>query len=303
MDLVLKSGERIQIHKNLLALQSKQLELKIPKMLEPSSLDPFTLQQINLFDWEKETVERFVEYAYTGDYHCPDPVPLTTPTTTPERESVPEDKGGPQPEVKMSGIPPSPGQAQEGVEQELSLEQPLTPLQLCFPAGPDPPRTLSAAERFTAKYFDPTEHDFEEVFLAHAKIYTLALQLEIDTLCTLALQRLLRTLVNINPVDLTVARNFVELARYTYSSTNSIDDPLRRIISQFAALNFTSLQAKEMDELVRGEREFAVDLMRKASRRLIAADKDADKVKLEAHIKLKAMEDEFQKARVDLSYT
>jgi hypothetical protein len=147
-----------------------------------------------------------------------------------------------------------------------------------------PTKKLSAAEQFSEKDFDPIEHDFEDVFLAHAKLYVLASSLEIEALSTLVSQRILRTLLNIGSVqqDSSVPANFVKLARYTYARTDNTGDPLREIVSHFAALNFTALQTQDMDSLIGEGGNFAKDLMAKVNIRLISTEMDVKNIKLRA---------------------
>lgn len=181
----------------------------------------------------------------------------------------------------MVTVPALLEQTQEVASKELWSERPLTPLSECFSTSLDLPAELSAAAQPTS--FDPTEYNFEEVFLTHAKIYALALKLEIEALCALAIRRLLRTLVDIGSVGANspVKGSFIALARYTYSSTSNSEDPLRRIVSQFAALNFTALQSQKLRELIREGGDFASDLMEKASRRLVVTEKDVEMLEVE----------------------
>lgn len=270
--------ERFLVHEALLASQSEHLRNLIEKTSGESSGPE---RELDIGNWGSETLGRFVEFVYTGDYHCPDPAPLDTPATTPEGGSV---SGSIGEEEDVAAVPPSTESAQDSeageLKQKFWLPQPqvqllrgLAPLSEIF--APDilnPQRKLSAAEIFATKDFHPAEHDFEEVFLAHAKVYTIARTFEIEALCILALQRLLRTLVNIGPVPpgSALVGNFVELARYAYATMLGTQDPFRNLISQFAALNFTSMQTQAMRELMKGGGDFASDLMEKVNVTLVA---------------------------------
>lgn len=271
--------ERFLVHAALLASQSGYLRNLIEKTSGQSSGPE---RELDIGSWESETLGRLVEFVYTRDYHCPDPAPLDTPTTTPEGGSVSGSVG--EENATAAAAPPSTESEQDSEAGELRwqfwLPQPqaqqlqgLAPLSEMF--APDilnPQRKPSAAETFATKDFHPAEHDFEEVFLAHAKVYTIARTFEIEALCVLALQRLLRTLVNIDPVPpgSALVSNFVELARYTYATLPGAQDPLRDLVSQFAALNFTSMQTQEMKKLMKGGGYFASDLMEKISVTLVA---------------------------------
>lgn len=235
--------------------------------------------------WDAATVGRFVEFMYTGDYHCPDPVPLDTPVMTPNGGSVSEHEREEEPAEEVAIVlPSSPGPAQDndagGLKPQFQLPQlkrflqpgQLAPLSKMFAPGDFvPQQKLSAAETYSNKLFHPAKHDFEEVLLAHAKTYVVALMFEVQALCALALQRLARILVKIDsvPPDSSFVSNFVELARYAYSATTETQDPLRDIVSQFAALNFTSIQTREMSGLMKGGGDFPSDLMEKISVRFV----------------------------------
>lgn len=296
-EITTESGDkRFLVHEDLLASQSEYLRNLTTTTISNDEGNS-AQRQINIGSWDTETVGRFVEYVYTGDYYCPDPEQLATPVATP-----PILERGAEDEVQsireLTAILSSPEQSQDKITKErgsASLESSISslePLAEFFRPGPDPPRRFSAAEQFTMKHFDPTVHDFKEVFLTHAKIYALALKLKIEALCTLALQRLVRTLLNIGSVQLSssVPGNFVELARYTYSHTHDTRDPLREVVSHFAALSFTALQTKEMEGLISEGGDFAKDLMQKVNIRLIAAERIAhEKVGQETEANISGM--------------
>lgn len=272
-ELTAEAGKRFVVHEDVLASQSQRLKDIIDAF---TAAEPKPVREIPLDNWDADTVGRFVEYIYTSDYQSPDPVLPSTSVMTPEgsNQSVSSNAESP---VDATSVPSTP----EKVEEKRPLTppiRPLTPLSECFPDGPDPPQRPSAAETFAAKYFDPSEHDFEEVFLAHAKIFALAWEFEVEALQKLAVQRLLRTFINIGSFqpDWPVASNFVELASYAYFGNNTADNDLRKIVSQFAALNFTALQTDEMKVLIEQSGGFARDLTAKVCRRLIIAEKDRD---------------------------
>lgn len=272
-ELTAEAGRRFVVHEEILASQSQRLKDIIDAF---TATEPKPVREIPLDNWDADTVGRFVEYIYTGDYQSPDPVLPSTPVMTPEGSNQSVGSSG-QSLVDATLVPTTPGEVEEKCTL-TPLVRPLTPLSECFPDGPDPLRKSSAAETFAAKYFDPSEHDFEEVFLAHAKIFALAWEFDVEALQKLAVQRLLRTFINIDSFqpDWPVASNFVELARYAYCGNNPADNDLRKIVSQFAALNFTALQTDEMKVLIEQSGGFARDLTAKVCRRLIIAEKDRD---------------------------
>lgn len=285
LQLVPESGEtRFLVHADLLASQSEYLRNLIKEIPDV----PSAQRQLHMVRWDAATVGRFVEFMYTGDYHCPDPVPLDTPVATPAGGSVSGHGGEEEPADEVAvvpSLPPSPEQDSDtgGLKPQFQLPQLkrllepgiLAPLSRMFASGGFiPQRKLSAAETYSNKSFRPAKHDFEEVFLSHAKTYVIALMFEVQALCVLALQRLARALVNIDsvPPDSLLVSNFVELARYAYSATTKAQDPLREIVSQFAALNFTSIQTQEMSSLMGDGGGFPGDLMEKINVRFVASE-------------------------------
>lgn len=122
--------------------------------------------------------------------------------------------------------------------------------------------------------FDPTLYDYGVPLLAHAKVYHLAHYKAIDPLRALALHHLLASLWRIDPVDpATGSHNIAgiaELAHYVYENTDHLDnneEPLRRLVSDFIARNFSALESnsKMVDFLGEGG-DVVTDVMRKVSR-------------------------------------
>lgn len=163
-----------------------------------------------------------------------------------------------------------------GGESPLNRDRPLTPLNQCLPhCLPDERKT--DAERL--RCFGPDQYNYRDALLSHAKVYVLARYKAVDSLQILSFKRLVMRLSRINPIrtDSRLPLGVVDLVKYVYSHTDSLTsskEPLRSLISQFAALNFTALQAKvEFAELTSEGGDFVNDLMVKVSRRLIAAEK------------------------------
>jgi hypothetical protein len=143
---------------------------------------------------------------------------------------------------------------------------------------------------FRYKYFDPAEHDYREVFLAHAKVYALAHDKEVPALETLSIQRLLMTLLSTQDVQsqYRVVTNLEELLKYAYSRPTA--EPLRKVVLQFWSLNFPAFAgngttalagsggdlAKEMMEIVlkwlevnRGQLKSAISQSESLSERMV----------------------------------
>lgn len=297
-ELTAEAGKRYLVHEDVLTSQSQRLKDIVNAF---AAAEPSPKREIPLDNWDANTVGRFVEYIYTGDYQSPDPIPIvaSTPAMTPagsdqgvNSEQSPEDSTTAPEDVKEEK------EEEEEILASIPPARPLTPLSKCIPAGPDPSRKLSAAETFAEKYFDPSSHDFEEVFLTHAKVFAFAREFEMLELQTLAVQRLLRTFINIGSFQPSwpVASNFAELAKYSYGGNNPAGNDLRHIVSQFAALNFTTLQTDEVKTLIEQSGWFARDLTAKVCRRLVVAEKKQDK---ERKV-LKQVKLNLQAAKADL---
>lgn len=251
------------VHKDILTSQSQVFRAASTGIWKES-----TERKIDLEDWDGETVGRLVEFLYTGNYQYPNPEQISPGQQTSE-------EGFFQVETLQVGqetIQPQ----QKSPESRQYTSRPLTPLSKCLhmslPQDQDSPETDAAK----LEKFDPSCYDYKEALLSHAKVYVLAHYKSIDSLQTLALQRLLMTLSRINPINpySHIALNIVDLVSYVYSNTDNpanSEEPLRRLISQFVALNFSALQTKEeVMELMGEGGDFVKDVMSKIGRVLRA---------------------------------
>ena len=152
--------------------------------------------------------------------------------------------------------------------------RPLTPLTN-FHYGTGFQRKISQAEEFQQwaghALWRSDELDYEVPLLAHAKLYVLAHFANVPELENLALQRLQDTLASIGklPRNSPAVRNLVELIKYVYAHTDSVvhgEEQLRRVVSTFASLYFTSFQGREVCELMKGGGDFVMDFMAKTLR-------------------------------------
>lgn len=203
---------------------------------------------------------RLVEFLYTGDYQYPDPELVSL-----EHASVVSDKGS-------SHRPPT---SSDVSGESTYPERPLTPLNRCLRHG------LSNGDKTVTRgleSFEPSQYDYKETLLSHAKVYALAHYKSVNVLRSLALKHLITTLSRISPVQPNshIILNVIDLVNYVYSHTDSLassEEPLRRLVSQFAALNFTALYTKEeMVEFISEGGDFITDLMTKVNRRLRVAE-------------------------------
>lgn len=162
--------------------------------------------------------------------------------------------------------------------------RPLTPFKepeapIYYP--PDNSQDLGqnkAAERMYHVLYPPATHNYRLVFLAHAKVYALAQLQGVRALQNMALQRLSAVLVTIWSVDhgSHLVQNIVELLDYVYTHTNTpadTEEPMRKVVSQFVALNFPALQSEEaMRTIMKQGGDLVGDLMEKVCRRLVNSE-------------------------------
>ncbi|KAL8791235.1 MAG: hypothetical protein Q9213_000192 [Squamulea squamosa] len=141
-------------------------------------------------------------------------------------------------------------------------------------SGSHPLEKLSEAEEFDKwtghQLWRPDQLNYETTFMTHAELYNMACTYQLDTLKNMAWQRLRSVLVSIGrPVPgSTVIGNVVNLIHYTYEITGEVgseEEPLRKLVTTFATLNFTRFKGSAVDELMKSasdpDREFVTDLM------------------------------------------
>lgn len=252
--------QRFLIHKDILISQSKPFEEAITGVWKEA-----TQRKVDLGDWDGDTVGRLVEFLYTGNYTYPDPEPITGQKFLLATEKAASDQESASRETMHPNTPSG--------ESQLYTDRPLTPLEDCIRSSLPPQRELQT-DAAKLGGFDPTQHDYKEALLSHARVYVLAHYKSIDALCTLALRRVLITLSAINPVQPNshISSNILHCARYIYDNTDCLtrsEEPLRRVISQFTALNLLALQTSEdFMDLMRGGGDFVSDVMPQVCRRL-----------------------------------
>lgn len=264
-ELTAQNGEvRFHVHKDILISQSEPFRKAITGGWRES-----TERKINLDDWDGETVGRLVEFLYSGNYQYPDPV------SSGKRVGVGRtiQRKLKAPRAKRDGVGNSPN-------------RPLTPLDECLddfvPQGHN-----DEADWTRLECFDPQD-SYKETLLSHAKVYSLAQYKSVNALRTLALRRIFLILLKIDPLtlqpDSCTVPNFIDLVNYVYSNTDSLvnsEEPLRKLVSQFAALNIQALQSRqEMTDLMSEGGDFVSDLMPKICRRLVVSPKSPEAERL-----------------------
>lgn len=230
-----------------------------------------TERKVSFEDWDSGTVSRFIKFLYTGDYQYPDPEPLSL------RKSIEREESNPIRGVESVSTGPE--------DDRPDPNTSLTPLGECFDFSLHAEKRRPRCERERLEAFGLSEiyYDYGTVLLAHARVYALAQYKDVTALRVLSLERLLMTLSSIHLyescLDDHIAASIVGLLYYVYSHTDSpqnLEEPMRRVVSQFAALNFMALQEKQgMGDLLGEGGDLARDLMKKFRRRLAGSKKRA----------------------------
>lgn len=246
IELVAKDNVSFFVHKGILGHNSKPFKDATSGPWAESYEHKILLQ-----DWDEATVGRLVQFLYTGDYRYPgaSSSPEKPLTDVGETESVPS--------------------APDGLRNS-----PLTPLAECVDGAGWKHHGLPVTYAAWLENVDTTEFNFEETLLAHATVYTLAHYKSIEALKALAHGRLSHTLLKLHPFrhNLHLAGNIAILASYVYANTDTLtssQEPMRRIVSQYVALNFEAWQVNPVAEqmMCRGG-DFVKDVLQKICRRL-----------------------------------
>lgn len=228
-----------------------------------------------------------MEFLYVGHYQAPSPT--QPPDIGPESIISEDDTYQQDIDTPTTSQSVRPGMAQCD-SAGVTLSDLITP-----PVGPRPLTPLwrfglehqnhsnpfterDSLEVLGLRSCNPAICGYGEVLLAHAKVYSLAQNQEVEVLRKLAYRRLLSTLLSIGEVEpgCQVVVDLIDLLRYVYShtvSSESSEEPLQNIVSQFAALNFPALQSRdEMTGLMREGGKLASDLMKKVCKRLVSSE-------------------------------
>ncbi|GKZ32509.1 hypothetical protein AbraIFM66950_001978 [Aspergillus brasiliensis] len=238
---------------------------------------------IDWSDFDEQTVECVLSYLYTQDYyvrqsgHVPDD----------SREEGDDSKGatGMEPFVSSDAVPSTTFQSVPGDRKPLN--RPLTPLSQCLEVGlpADNNHTAAGACTYHQASQNPNDSLAAEI-MVHAKVYCFAHRYCVRELEAFALQRLTKVLITINAETETVFPYLTDAIRVVYDSTPSAglqDNPARKLLSQYVALNYTMLQSESLDQLMAEGGEFIVDLSHKMARRLNMTGVDAQSLEKQAN--------------------
>ena len=153
-------------------------------------------------------------------------------------------------------------------------ERPLTPISSCLTVGLPKEHQTSEAGIFAQDLFPYNSHRYKEVLLAHAHLYTFALHHQIKGLQDLSLQRLTQVLTRIDCRQPHAASEIAALIQHVYRDTLPLicsKDAARKLVSQFAAINFDELVHEDFETLLEDGGDFVLDTSRKVSRHLRSA--------------------------------
>lgn len=273
------------VHKNLLMAQSVLLRTTVDAATTERKLD--------LQAWDGDTVQHLANFLYLHTYGTWKPEPLSPAVYL--SEGTASDANNTESRVPTPDTTCSDGTIQPESTLDPNDPRPLTPLSALrdsnYNDGIYCGSTHVEDERQYSVDFPQETHNYKNTLLAHAKVYALAQSLAIDTLCGMAYHRLLVILENFNPIapGSHLALNIVELLHYVYDNTQGTGDKMRRLVSQFVALNFTAVQCtKEMKDLVGNDGQLAVAVMGKVCRRLVASEDELAQITTNlAHVKEK----------------
>ena len=157
--------------------------------------------------------------------------------------------------------------------------RPLTPIdEIHFSYPHDPELSYNSQDflDYAARVSEPRDtFDYQYLLLTHAKIYVLADYMLLPDLQSEALERLKFALQFIGPLSelsnpqASVVPNLVDLTAYVYAHTDKLtskQEPLRKLISTYIALNFVQFDGERVQGLMEQGGDFVVDLWQKLRR-------------------------------------
>ncbi|KAL8709057.1 MAG: hypothetical protein Q9225_007507 [Loekoesia sp. 1 TL-2023] len=237
---------------------------------------------INLEEWEEQTVEHVLEWLYSGSYTLPVQVELGSDTGKATKTGIDHPRPRTRQQLRNSRIAtPLPAEIEEqGSSIQLEPDyvpdmcRPLTPLHdiQCSGSRGSPTLQSSPAKDGRSIQLEALPRkEWGQTLLPDAKVYVLAQYLQLIKLKQYAFHHIQDVLVFCNqtpPGSHTLVR-IVDLARYVYSSTDSLtnsEEPLRKLVSTFVVEWFVRLDKPEFERLIAQGGDFAVDVTRKLRR-------------------------------------
>lgn len=137
--------------------------------------------------------------------------------------------------------------------------RPLTPITSPNYSAPRLAEKLTQAEAFQKwlghRVWSSSELDYETTLLAHAKLYALANCYMLSELKNMAIQRLLDTLrfIGCPHPESSVIAHITALIEYVYAHTDRLaseEEPLRKLVTTFAASNYNALEGPNLQALM-----------------------------------------------------
>ena len=241
-----KGTRTFYVHGDVLSQNSQPFRVIVDGNWEES-----VKREINLDEWDADTVGRMIDYLYSKDYTW--------------------QKNG-----KLKPAPVVVSEKSPSVEDSFRAERPLTPLAGLMEYGGT---SYLSYNSWVLDHFGK-EEGFGELLLMHAKVYALANYWAIEGLSDMALDRLLRTLQALQFAACVPEQTgyIVELVSYIYENTcsrfgNKEQEPMRRMVTRFIAMGFTKLNSEgEISELMGTCGDFARDLSSDLTRRIKLAE-------------------------------
>jgi hypothetical protein len=236
-------------------------------------------------DVKKETFERFVQFAYTGDYSIPEPIPRVENAVSIDSRS----RDSSIKSVELNGNEKITGAITPPLQRRSLLDawdlskskkdkKKKKGIEHSLPITNIPPPTdgfhmlsypLRASRNpYTEDCEPPADFErslsYSNVFLGHAALYVLGDFWLIDSLKALALFKLHKTLL-VFELDGTNVEDILDLARYAYldegkGSGEGIGE-LKNLVCQYMASAAVALTVDEsFMDLLRGGGQFVKDL-------------------------------------------
>lgn len=275
-------------------------------------------RRITWEEWDEDSVARFLEWLYTGDYSWPYPTNMEpqTPTKGPINHEVESSNGlssgtmsKPSTEGSMPAIDGTKsadpvfdsltGFATETSSNRASKQKhphrsrssqirPLTPIGSLDYDVPKNPSKPNQEKKFDLWNLDGArsspQMDYETTLLAHAKLYTMANCFLLAELRNLALQQLQICLIALdNPTpESHIVSNITTLIQYVYANTVRLkkkEEPMRKLVTTYVAAQFTALRGNDFMQLLMEGGEIVDDVLTKLRRRIASYEAETESQK------------------------
>ena len=240
-----KGTKTFYVHGDILSQNSEPF-----KSIVDGNWEESVNREINLEEWDADTVGHMIEYLYAKDYTW-----QKSGKFKPVHVIVPEES-------------PS-------VEHSTDTLRPLTPISGLMEYREKQRRLCQCNDQLGAV---DKEETLGESFLVHAKVYALANYRAIEGLSELALDRLLHSLSVFQSTEYNIQQigYIVELVSYVYENTCrrfGKPEPIRQAVTRFIALELTKLDSTgEISVLMSTYEDFAFDLLSDLTRRIMLAE-------------------------------